>query len=55
MTKAIRVQSSCDDRGRWNEDALEQAEQLINKLPGNERVVSTVGDRFDVLIVVEES
>ena len=55
MSKAIRVQSSCDDRGRYNEDAFEQAEELINGLPGNERVVSLLGDRVEVLIVTEDA
>ena len=55
MTKAIRVQSSCDDRGRYNEDAFERAEELIKGLPGNERVVALLGDRIEVLIVTEDT
>ena len=55
MSRAIRVQSSCDDRGRPNEDAFEQAEELINGLPGTERVASLLGDRIEVLIVTEDA
>ena len=54
MSKAIRVHSSCDDRGRYNEDALERAEELINELQ-DERVVAILGDRIEVLIVTEDA
>jgi len=54
MRETFRYESSYDERGRCNYDALTQAQDGIDKLPGNVRVVAMLGDRQEVLVVTED-
>jgi len=49
----LRYVSTHDERGRCNYDALSLAQDGIDSLPGNVRVVAMIGDRAEVLVVTE--
>ena len=53
MRETLRYVSTHDERGRCNYDALSLAQDGIDSLPGNVRVVAMIGDRAEVLVVTE--
>lgn len=53
MRETLRYVSTHDERGRCNYDALSLAQDGIDSLPGNVRVVAMIGDRAEVLVVTD--